>query len=59
MPTYEYICKACLHEWEEEQKITDDPIEQCPACYENEAKRQISCKGFVLNGTCWAKDLYA
>jgi putative FmdB family regulatory protein len=32
MPTYEYECGACGHRFERFQKITDDPIEECPEC---------------------------
>jgi putative FmdB family regulatory protein len=60
MPTYEYICKACKHEWEQEQRVKDEPEKKCPKCEKLEAKRQIAGRtGFVLNGKCWAKDSYA
>lgn len=32
MPTYEYRCTECTHEFEKFQKITDDPIAICPEC---------------------------
>ncbi|HEU20446.1 MAG TPA: zinc ribbon domain-containing protein [Deltaproteobacteria bacterium] len=32
MPTYEYRCSACRHEFEQFQKMTDDPITVCPEC---------------------------
>lgn len=32
MPTYEYRCTACDYEFENFQKITDDPITVCPKC---------------------------
>jgi putative FmdB family regulatory protein len=57
--TYEYECTNCYHEWEEEQKITDKPIKKCPKCKLEAAHRMISKSGFVLNGTCWAKDGYS
>lgn len=54
--TYDYICEKCLHEWEEEQRISDDPIKICPKCNEQSAKRQISAKGgFILVGSGWFK----
>lgn len=56
--TYEYRCVKCGHEWEEEQRIKDDPTERCPECGEPSAQRQICCAGFVLNGECWARDGY-
>lgn len=58
MPTYEYTCTNCKHEWEVEQKITEQPIKKCPKCH-NEAKRLISGGiGFQLIGSGWAKEGY-
>lgn len=51
--TYDYICKACKHEWEEEQSIKDEPLKECPKCKENKAQRQISGGGFILTGSGW------
>lgn len=59
MPTYEYLCQACQHTWEAEQRISDPPLEECPACKAPQAKRQISGgAGFRLEGSGWAKDGY-
>ena len=33
MPTYEYACASCKHEWELEQSIKEDPITECPSCH--------------------------
>ena len=32
MPTYHYRCKSCKHEFEEFQKMSDDPHKICPSC---------------------------
>lgn len=32
MPTYEYRCNDCKHEFEEFQSMKDDPIDKCPEC---------------------------
>jgi putative FmdB family regulatory protein len=32
MPTYEYRCRTCKHEFEEFQSITDQPLTECPQC---------------------------
>jgi putative FmdB family regulatory protein len=32
MPTYEYACKSCDEKLEVQQKFTDDPLTECPAC---------------------------
>ncbi|MBK6516056.1 MAG: zinc ribbon domain-containing protein [Polyangiaceae bacterium] len=60
MPTYEYVCTACGHEWEAEQSIKDDALKDCPKCAEATAKRQISRgTGFILKGSGWYADLYS
>ncbi|QOI99571.1 MAG: zinc ribbon domain-containing protein [Phycisphaeraceae bacterium] len=32
MPTYEYRCSACGHEFEEFQSMTAKPLKACPSC---------------------------
>lgn len=59
MPTYEYACSACQHQWEEIQKISEAPIEVCPSCGKQTARRQISGGNFILKGGGWYADLYA
>jgi putative FmdB family regulatory protein len=59
MPTYEYQCEKCGHEFEREQRITDDPIKTCPKCKAPRAKRLISATSFVLKGGGWYSDLYS
>ncbi len=60
MPTYEYLCSSCGHEWEAEQSIKADPLTDCPACKAAAAKRQISRgTGFILKGGGWYSDLYS
>jgi putative FmdB family regulatory protein len=60
MPTYEYGCAACGHEWDEIQRITAPPIEVCPKCSKSAAHRLISKgTGFILKGGGWYSDLYS
>jgi putative FmdB family regulatory protein len=60
MPTYEYACSSCQHEWEFEQSIKDAPLTECPACHAATARRQISRGGgFILKGGGWYADLYS
>ena len=48
MPTYEYRCKACEHEWEEFQSIKAGPTRKCPDCGKLKAERIISAGGGVI-----------
>ncbi len=48
MPTYEYRCRSCGHEFERFQKMTDDPLRDCPNCGRPDARRRISAGGGVL-----------
>ena len=59
MPVYEYACEKCKHEFEAEQRISDDPIRICPKCRARKVKRLISRTSFVLKGSGWYSDLYA
>ena len=59
MPTYEYACSACAHEWEIEQKISEDAIKKCPKCGKNKARRLVGSGNFILKGGGWYSDLYS
>ena len=41
MPTYQYRCGKCNHEFETEQRIVEDPLKDCPKCSMPELKRII------------------
>lgn len=53
MPIYEYQCKSCGHELEAMQKISDDPLKECPACGDLGLTKLISAAGFRLKGGGW------
>jgi len=53
MPIYEYQCKACDHEFEALQKMSEDHLTDCPECKEPELKKLISAAGFRLKGSGW------
>lgn len=59
MPTYEYACDACSHEFEREQRITEDPIRKCPSCGKLKARRMIGGGNFILKGGGWYADGYS
>ena len=48
MPTYEYVCDACDHEFEEFQPISAEPLKKCPECKKNKLRRLIGTGGAVL-----------
>ena len=48
MPTYEYVCRACGHEFEEFQSIKADPIAVCPKCRKKKVERKIGLGGAVI-----------
>ena len=53
MPIYEYKCKACEHKFDKLQKISDDPLKDCPDCGQPELVKLVSAAGFRLKGTGW------
>jgi len=59
MPIYEYHCEKCKHEFEREQRITEDPVKTCPECRSRRVKKLISQTSFVLKGGGWYNDLYS
>ncbi len=48
MPTYEYHCTKCGHEFEVFHSITADPIRVCPKCSAKKVERKIGIGGAVL-----------
>jgi putative FmdB family regulatory protein len=53
MPIYEYQCKACGHELEAIQKISEEPLKFCPECGQPELNKLVSAAGFRLKGGGW------
>jgi len=53
MPIYEYRCEDCGSELEKLQRISDEPLRDCPACGKPALKRLISAAGFRLKGGGW------
>ena len=53
MPIYEYECKACGHRLEAIQKISDQPLSDCPECQQPELNRLVSAPSFRLRGGGW------
>ena len=53
MPIYEYVCKACRHEFENIQKVSEAPLVDCPQCGEPQLRKKISAVAFRLKGGGW------
>ncbi len=53
MPIYEYQCQACGHRLESLQKLSEEPLKDCPACGQPTLNRLVSAAGFRLKGSGW------
>ncbi|RUM94134.1 MAG: zinc ribbon domain-containing protein [Thiothrix sp.] len=53
MPIYEYECEACGHKMEKLQKMSDEPLIDCPECGKPKLRKLISAAGFRLSGGGW------
>jgi putative FmdB family regulatory protein len=53
MPIYGYVCRNCEHTLDVLQKISDDPLVDCPECGEPQLRRQLSAPRFRLKGKGW------
>lgn len=48
MPTYDYVCDACGHEFEEWQSFKDDALTKCPKCKKKKLRRLFGGGAAVL-----------
>jgi putative FmdB family regulatory protein len=53
MPIYEYKCTECEHRLEKLQKMSDDPLKDCPECGKSALTKLVSASSFKLKGTGW------
>ncbi len=52
MPTYTYRCDHCQTSHDVFQRITEDPIQECPQCHEKTLRRVIhGGAGIIFKGT--------
>lgn len=52
MPTYDYLCSNCGHEFENFQPITARPLRKCPKCSKMQLQRLIgSGAGIIFKGS--------
>jgi putative FmdB family regulatory protein len=51
MPTYDYVCQDCGHEFEAFQSMKDDPLTECPSC-NGKVKRLVGGgTGIIFKGS--------
>ena len=48
MPTYDYRCGACGHQFEHFQSISDPRLKKCPECKKPKLERLIGAGGGLL-----------
>ena len=48
MPTYEYVCDACDHEFEELQSFSEAPLKLCPKCKKKKLHRLIGAGAAII-----------
>ncbi len=52
MPTYEYQCDACQHNFDEFQSFTEKPLKKCPKCGKPKLRRLFgSGAGVIFKGS--------
>jgi putative FmdB family regulatory protein len=52
MPTYDYVCRACDHRFEQFQKMTAGALRKCPECGELKLQRLLgSGAGIIFRGS--------
>ena len=55
MPTYDYRCTDCGHEFEAQQAFTDDPLTECPSCG-GAVKKRFNSVGISFKGSGFYKN---
>lgn len=55
MPTYDYRCADCGHEFEAQQSFTDDALTECPEC-RGALKKKFSSVGIAFKGSGFYKN---
>ncbi len=50
MPIYTYRCNNCGIEFEKRQRMSDDPLSDCPTC-DGQVRRIVNAVGVVFKGS--------
>jgi putative FmdB family regulatory protein len=48
MPTYDYVCDACEHSFEEFQSMSDKHLKKCPKCGKRKLRRLFGTGSALL-----------
>lgn len=48
MPTYEYHCDACEHNFDEFQSMSEEPLKKCPKCKKSKLRRVFGTGAAIL-----------
>ena len=48
MPTYDYVCDACEHAFEEFQSFSDEVLTKCPKCGRKKLRRLFGSGAAIL-----------
>jgi len=51
MPTYEYECKSCAHNFEIFQAMSDQPVKDCPECGKEVRRLIFGGTGVIFKGS--------
>jgi len=51
MPTYEYECKSCAHNFEVFQSMSDEPLKNCPECGKEVRRLIFGGAGVIFKGS--------
>lgn len=51
MPTYEYRCPACGNDFEKFQRMSDEPVADCPECAAKAERRLSAGAGLLFKGS--------
>ena len=51
MPTYDYLCTSCAHQFEHFQSMSDDLLTECPICASTVRRVVSGGSGLIFKGS--------
>jgi putative FmdB family regulatory protein len=51
MPIYTYRCRTCDYEFDKEQRMSEDPLTDCPDCGQPQLRKVVNSVGVVFKGS--------